>query len=288
MPKRYTKDELKAAVTKWADETGLPAEQRPAFLASLDHDGFAAKLGEAILMRSDYSRAMNDEVAPLKKQYEEKYNELVNQWYPQAKSAHETTAARLRAFEERFGDLDQAAPAGKGKMELETGQIVTKAEFDKLMAAREAAVRTEVTEQTVGVTLAIKKLDVQHWKDFKEPLDVEPLVEIVSAARKRGDQSFSLFDAYQQEYGEKLEAKRTAARKKEVDDAVMAARLDERSKLAAGRGAVVTDEESVGPFFAAQAAAAKRGNAPAPTEEELEAEFIRDLAEAQAQASAAG
>lgn len=276
MAKKYTKEELKAAITKWADETGVPAEDRPALMKTLDHDGFAAKIAEAVLMRSDYSRVMNEEVAPLRKQLENERKQI-EEWWPQAKSAYDTAVTKLARFTEIYGDLDEAEAAGRGKVKLETGEVVTKAEFDKLLKEREAAVRSEVAAESIGVTLQIQELAADHWKEFGEVLDTRPLVAKVQAARQSGDQAFSLVDAYKAEFGEKLDEKRDTARKKEIDDAVQKARIEERSRLASTPAHAV-DEDSMGPFFAAEAARAKAGG-KLPTEAELEQEFVRGLQE---------
>lgn len=257
MPKKYSKDELKAAFSKLATETGLPAEQITAFNAALDNDAFAAKVGsEMVMTRSDYSRAMNEEVAPLAAKYTKAHNDLVNVWHPAAQAAlakaeaDKTAAeARNRKFVAQYGDLDEAEELPGGRMRTESGDIIRKVDFDKAIADSRAAAKAEAIGEAVSITLQIQDLAFDHFKEFGKPLDTRPLVAKVKAARDGGDTSFGLQSAYDAEWGEKLTEKHEAVSQKKIDDAVAAARLDERSK-ARSTPAHIVDEDSVGPFAA--------------------------------------
>lgn len=275
--KKYTKAELKEAVTKWMDETGLPAEDRPALLKTLDHDGMAAKLGESILMRQDYSRA-SDETTAERVKYTKAHKEVVEDFYPKAKAAKEAADARAEAAEKKikrfiaeFGDLDEAEDIGGGRVRTESGDVIRKADFDKILAEREKQIREQVTGQAVGIQLEIQDLAYDHFTAFNKPLDTRPLVAAVKAARDRGDTEYSLQSAYDEQWGPKLEEQKEAADKKRIDDAVTAARLDERSKHRASPAAVI-DEDNVGPF-AAQNFVANKPKQMSP--EELEADWSR-------------
>lgn len=293
-PKRYTKDELKAAFKKLADETGLPAEQVAAFATALDHDAFAARVGsELVLTRSDYSRLLNEEVAPAKQLYETKYQELVNTWYPsvqqtygEAVKAREAAERRIKLYEAQNGPLEEAIDNRDGTLTTATGDIVRKADVEKMLAEARAAAKQEALNESVGIQLLANELASDHWTEFREVLDLRPLTASVKAARDRKDMQFDLRDAYTSEFGTKIEEKRKAARTKEIDDAVAAARVDERSKFVSSPAAAI-DEDSVGPFFAVQSMKSKQG-AKTPTEQELEADFVNGLREGErAQAQSA-
>src|SRR3954469_25392319 len=128
MPKKHSKDELKTYFQKLATQSGLPAEKAQAVLDALDHDGFASVVDtEGVLLRGEFSRVLNDEVAPLKSRYETEYNRLVNEWYPGVKRAHDDAVAaksaadnRVKSYESRYGSIDETEDLGGGRVRTET------------------------------------------------------------------------------------------------------------------------------------------------------------------------
>lgn len=176
----------------------LPEAKRAAFLSTFDGEETALQtVGDSVLARSDYSRAMNDLKAVEAKQ---------TQWWKDNQPLLDLGAKAKDAgwTPENPGGGNPPDPNGN-----RSG--VTPEDVNKLLDEREAG--------AAAFFATLSSLQMRHFTTFGEPLDARQLMaDAVSDPNRRG-----LEHAYQTRFADKL-----AAKAKEKDDQAFETRYKER------------------------------------------------------------
>jgi hypothetical protein len=195
----------------------LPQEQRAQaeaiFNAAEAKDAVLA-LGDGALARSDYSRSM-DQMREKEVALNEYYTKL-DGWYADNKAALEQ--ARLGGGPDPAPD---PAPAGAGGM-------ISATEARRI--AEEAV--NEAGRDYIAVTAFLTTQGGRHAHMFNEPLDMNELVANPKLGKPvigQPGRVYSLQDAYNEKYGDRLKAKHQEQEDKRINDEVEK-RLGERIK----------------------------------------------------------
>lgn len=227
----------------------LPESQREAARAlftSAEAREAVTLIGDGALARSDYSRNMDGLRA--KEQELNQHYERLNDWYTTNKSALE----EARELKANGGGADPLAGAGgnvggngngAGHADpLKGGAMLTADEVRKLAGeAIDAAGREYLT-----VTAFLSQRGLEHLHTFGEPLDTVALVNNPKLGRPIAGQPgrvFSLDDAYNEAYGEKLQAKRKEYEDKRFNEEVEK-RFQERVRASASQPFPLRSESS--------------------------------------------
>lgn len=226
----------------------LPESQREAARAlfeSAEARDAVTLIGDGALARSDYSRNMDGLRA--KEQELNAHYERLNDWYATNKSALEE-ARELKA--NGGGMIDRAGSNGHGDPNpnpdpanvVKGGAMLTADEVRKLAGeAIDAAGREYLT-----VTAFLSQRGLEHLHTFGEPLDTVALVNNPKLGRPIAGQPgrvFSLDDAYQEQYGEKVAAKRKEYEDKRFNEEVEK-RLADRLRSSASQPFPLRSESS--------------------------------------------
>jgi hypothetical protein len=193
----------------------LPAEQRAqaeAVFNNAEAKEAVTLVGDSVLARSDYSRNM-DQLREKEQALTEYYTRL-DGWYKDNEAA--LASARTRPAESR---VDQPViPSGQPRPDLQTPAL-TSAEMKRI--AEDAI--NEAGRDYIAVSAFITTQGAWHSHVFGEPLDVTELVNNPKLGRPIVGQPgrvYSLQDAYQEKYGERIAAKNKETEDKRFNDEV--------------------------------------------------------------------
>ena len=203
----------------------LPESQRSAAQAifeAAEAKEAVVLLGDGALARSDYSKnmdALRDKETALTEHYER-----LNSWYDVNKSALE----EARALHTRGGGAPAPDPTpNPGRSDLQSPAL-TAAEMRRI--ADEAV--NEAGKDYIAVSSYMDYLVAQHHAMFNEPLNALELVQHPKVGKPvigQPGRVFSLQDAYNERYGERVAAKQQEATEKRFNEEVEK-RLAEREK----------------------------------------------------------
>lgn len=179
-------------------------------------------IGDGVLARSDYSSKM-DALKGQQTQLNDKFTEL-NTWYDSNKNAlqaYPTLKAEVDRLKAGKGGDDDDDDANKGKLPVPDIRTVA------------MDVVNEVAPEYIGVTAWLNDKRAEHETLFRGATET-PSFSATSLTRNpklgrpiagQPGRVFSLEDAYQEAYGEKVNARRV-----EIDTARVEARVAERLK----------------------------------------------------------
>lgn len=215
---------------------------------------------------------------------EKKVVPFVQQKVQEAEAAKAQAAdalKKLAAVEARYGNLEEAIDLGDGTSRTPSGDIVKKADIDKLMADT----RTAQNREFLQVTLDSNRLRQQHFKLFGALLDEEPLwAEVAKAAMAKDpitgeSKQITLIDAYELVHGAEVKKKETEAAAARDEQLRMDGEKRALQRIAQGgvAGAHVR-EGSEGDVFSIITATEKEGYRPESDQDRLSS-FARDLAD---------
>jgi hypothetical protein len=171
-------------------------------------------IGDGVLARPDYSKAMNDLKAK-ETELTEKFNQL-NDWW----AVNEAALVEYKTIKPEYDSL-------KGKKAAEPPTPPPDARQIALDVVNEAG------REYVGVSAWIAGKVAVHQQMFGEPLDTMALVSNPKLGKPIPGQPgrvFSLQDAYNESYGEKVAAKAKEAEEKRINDEVQKRLAEERAK----------------------------------------------------------
>ena len=167
--------------SKLAQEAGASPEKVQALQQALEDDKVLKAISDRALARDDYSRNMDT----LRKE-----KEGYNTWYQQAlttfesnKKAAEDYAARVKAYQDTYGDLDPAA--GRPAPVTPTGDWIDRKAFEAELSRREAGY--------LGVMTGMVKFATDYQNKFGSSLDPD---ELVRYATEKGLPLNAAYDAY--------------------------------------------------------------------------------------------
>jgi hypothetical protein len=194
----------------------LPPEQRAqaeAVFNNAEAKEAVTLLGDSVLARSDYSRNM-DQLREKEQALTEYYTRL-DGWYKDNEAA--LAAARARPVEQPRVDPPVVQP-GQPRTDLQT-PAVTPAEMKRI--AEDAI--NEAGRDYIAVSAFLTTQGAWHSHVFGEPLDMTELVNNPKLGRPvlgQPGRVFSLQDAYQEKYGDRIAAKNKEAEEKRFNDEV--------------------------------------------------------------------
>jgi hypothetical protein len=192
----------------------LPAEQRAqaeAVFNNAEAKEAVTLIGDSVLARSDYSRNM-DQLREKETALTEYYTRL-DGWYKDNEAA--LAAARTRPVEQPRVE----PPNGHGQPNANLAPSVTPEEMRRI--ANDAI--NEAGRDYIAVSAFLTTQGAWHSHVFNEPLDMTELVQNPKLGRPIVGQPgrvFSLQDAYQERYGERIAAKNKEAEEKRFNDEV--------------------------------------------------------------------
>jgi len=194
--------------------------QAKAIFESAEAKDAVSLIGDATLARSDYSRSM-DQLRQKEQALSEYYTSL-DGWYTENKTVLDAARAG--------GSGDPAptpAPAG-GTGGTGGGGMISAADARRI--ADEAV--NEAGRDYIAVTAFLTTQGGRHAHMFNEPLDMNELVANPKLGKPilgQPGRVYSLADAYNEKYGERLAAKQKETEDKRINDLVEA-RYSERLK----------------------------------------------------------
>lgn len=175
-----------------AVKAGLSAEDlasKPLITLFSESPKFAELVGvEGIMTRSDYSREIN-EAQQIKQQHLADYNKL-QVWFQDAQQTTAANVAVVERYRATYGDLDDDTASDPPSRKTATPAV----DIDKITKD----VSNKVIGETATYLRDVQKVQNKHFLYFKQPIDLEPLLEIC-----RRD-NISLPDAYEKEHGAEI------------------------------------------------------------------------------------
>lgn len=243
------KPKVKEIFHELAKKAGLPDDQAKAWLATLDNEQLQNALGEVVMTRSDYSRAMDEvkktrESAEAEKQkYETTHNQQVV-WYSDNKRAldeYPTLKKQLEAYRTLYGELDPTtvAPTGTPATTAEpvngkyaTPDDVQKAKLD-IWSLQEQLMEAQENYQAV----------------FGKPMPVAKYRALKEFAMKPENANRPLTDVYDKFMAPDIKAAQEKAIEDRIAKEVAAARADERSKRTFPDETGQAPDEEVSPLY---------------------------------------
>jgi hypothetical protein len=217
----------------------LPAEQRAqaeAIFNAAEAKEAVALIGDGALARSDYSRHM-DQIREKETSLTDYYTRL-DGWYKENQSALAEAKARVT----------ETPPAGNGNGNGDPTKtpIQTPAMTPEQMRKIADDAINEAGRDYIAVSAFLATQGGWHSHVFGEPLDMTELVNNPKLGRPIVGQPgrvFSLQDAYQEKYGERIAAKNKEAEEKRFNDEVEK-RLADRTRASASQPFPLRNESS--------------------------------------------
>lgn len=240
---------------KYADQVIalVPEDKRAEAEKALASDSLFDELGESVLMRSDYSKQL-DQVRDANTKVLA-YNDQLNDWYKQ-KQGEITAAAKLA---EENARLKAALGTGAGAPPAtDPDDPVSTAALQKMsegLLRRDEATKLlndslgQLAQNAVGYSNTVARLTMQHYKNFGEELDPQTVVDYFTKNKKT-----SLETAYAEMYKDRYEAKAEEQKKKEREKLEADIRTKVEDEFRARNPQmpyIVTTEASVSPILEA-------------------------------------
>lgn len=195
--------------------TELQAQAKTLFEAPEAKDALIT-IGDGVLARSEFSKQM-DALATKEAELTTRFEDL-NSWY----GVNEQALKDYRVIKPEFDRLKGAAPVKPGDPLAEP--VDTRKVVEDVL--------NESGREYVAVSAWLAAQSVRHLHTFNEPLDAMALVQHPKLGKPVAGQPgrvFSLQDAYQEQFGERLAGKAKEADDKRINDEVDK-RLAERMK----------------------------------------------------------
>jgi len=233
----------------------LPEKQREAaeaiFKAAEAKDAVTL-LGDGALARSDYSRSM-DQLREKEGALNEYYTRL-NSWYADNQTALERAVAagggnpQLQhnpQLQQQYTP-EQLAYLQQQQQQQQQHALQSPAYTPQQMREVAEQAINEAGRDYIAVSAFIAQQGLHHLHMFGEPLDAMELVQNPKLGKPIVGQPgrvYSLQDAYQEKYGERLQAKQKETEEKRFNDEVEK-RLQERQKANASHPFPLRNESS--------------------------------------------
>lgn len=218
-----------AYATELADAAGIPADQRPAFLANEKVLATARKRFEDIERETGRTKAEQEKAAKAEANAQKIYQDNLK-IYQENKAAVEEAQRRVAAYETQFGPLDDASR--RAAVQQETKDLMNKSTFDEEMKKRDGF--------TVSLMKDVSTITARHMLDFKEAPDFNAIEKIAL------EQGLSAAKAYEEWVRPKVEEKHKASSEAALKAAREEGFRDGQSKIAAG---AVADSKDSSPFL---------------------------------------
>lgn len=214
-------------MTGLADAAGIPAADRPAFLAKDEVKKFAHSSLEAVQREKGRADKASAEATRV---YEENLKIAAHN-----QTVVDAATKKVQSYVEKFGELpgggDPADPAAVRA--AVNANVIDKKTFDERFKTTE--------ENTIGLVKSVAKITAKHLKDFNEEPDLDAIQEI---AFKQG---MTAEKAYQEWRRPKDDAKAAEKQAADVKKAREEGEIEGRSKVAAS---AVSDSDRSSPFMA--------------------------------------
>jgi DNA-binding Lrp family transcriptional regulator len=200
--------DAKQYLTQLAQEAGLAPEEASVILKAAENEKFAKSIADSTMMRSDYSRKM-DELKAEKDKTSNWYQEVL-QVTENNKKVVETTNKQLEAYRQKFGDLDG-----------DTMVATPTADVAKLKEEYENKFKT-LEGNTITLLKKTATISAQHLKQFNEVLDMDALEKFVVEKGLPLEQGYKEFISPRlaEMQTKEFEAKLAAAREEGAKDAL--------------------------------------------------------------------
>ena len=221
------KPKVKEIFHEIANKAGLPDDQAKAWLATLDNQQLQEALGEVMMTRADYSRAM-DEVKKTREQAESERREAVSTrekqvvWCSDNKRAldeYPTLKKQLEAYRTMYGELDASTTTTKTETaEPVNGKYATADDIRRANA------------ELWSLQDQLEEAKDHYYTTFGKPMPYARRKELITEAQKPENLNRPLRDVYDRFIAADVKIASDAATQKRIDDAVAAARSEERSK----------------------------------------------------------
>lgn len=279
------KDEVKNYLTKLATAYGLDAT---ALLAKAEADSEAAKLiDEGVMLRSDYSRNLNelpDKIKAAKQEYYQK--EVLPQWTQREQllqtlqSENSTAKAKAAAYHALYGDLEGFKPTAQTENRVET---ITGNGWDPKQYASDLALTREIAALAAQET---SRVGLLHYKRFGDVIDTRAFNSFV---KEKGflngatvDTAPEAFErAYEAFVEPQMKVKREADMTAEIDRRVQEKMTAEAAKRTDAPFDTTQPGYRPSAFFKQQDAPDARladANTPSHVKDEiLRREFLKDM-----------
>lgn len=221
--------QVAAYAAELADAAGIPADQRPAFLANEKVLATARKRFEDIERETGRVRAEKERADAAVRAQETYYQESLKT-FNENKAAVDEAMRRVKLYEDQYGALDDATR--REAVRQETQNVLDKKTFDDEMKKRDGF--------TVSLLKDVSFITSKHMLDFKEPPDFDAIEKI---AVEQGLSAKKAYDAWVQP--------KVAERDKLANEAALKAAREEglregQSRQAAG---VIADSKDQSPFL---------------------------------------
>ncbi len=180
-------------IEQLAQAAGLSDDEKAGILKVAANDKFAKGIEEGVMLRSDYSRNLDQMNANLKAQTEKNtnyYNQLLT-WEQQK----------------------QAEYSQPSSGQVVNGEYLTKKEVNDLLEGQKAAMKQQ-EQSFITIAKMMGRLASQHAVEFKEPLDTDALEKVAI------EKQLPLPQAYDQMVSARRAETQTVTRKAEIDKAV--------------------------------------------------------------------
>lgn len=201
-----TKEEARKYFEELASKSGLTDDQKAAVAAALGNETFGKAIEDGFMLNADYTKgkqALTAEQRTIQEKYANDYK-VLQAWAAQ----HQVTveqAQRITGEYQKYRDTYGVLDGNQQQQQNGHSTGLTADEVRKLLEEREQS----IFGRTATVLKDVQHVSSQHFKRFKEPLDVDAFDEFVGIARK-ADPNISIRAAYEQYAAPKLEEMREA------------------------------------------------------------------------------
>jgi hypothetical protein len=193
--------------------------QVEAVFQSPDAEAAVTLLGDGVLARTDYSKNM-DEIAQQRQELTAKFTEL-NDWY----AVNQPALEEYKVLKAQQGQPPSPPPPPTAPPQSLTAADITKI-VEQTLGSRE--------QDYVGLLAFTNTMVGRHYATFGEALDVNELVANPKVGRPiagHPGRVYSLQDAYNEKYGERVQAKQQEAEAARINKLVEERLVEERKKF---------------------------------------------------------
>jgi hypothetical protein len=226
----------------------LPEEQRgqvETIFKSAEAKDAVTALGDATLARSDYSRSM-DQLREKEQALTEYYTRL-NSWYSENKGMLDAAAQQGQPFSPPAAGYGQApGPVQAGTAIQTPGAPASRAVTPEDMRRIAEEAVNDAGRDYIALTGFMMTQGARHQHLFNEPLDMTEIVNNPKLGRPIAGQPgrvYSLQDAYQEKFGERLAKKHQEQEDARINELVEK-RLAERTSAQASHPFPLRQESS--------------------------------------------
>lgn len=233
--------DLKAYYRDIVAKAGLDEEKSKQVLALMDDDKFAKALTDGFMPLPNYSHDMDDVRKKTKDEKDQEYKD----WFEQEKIVYQQNLAgieKLKAYETKYGALDQQQQEEFLKAQNRGGNMLTKEDLDRMKAEMKTETEAQFARRDQA-TLELMEVREQHMNTMKKSLNVK---EFEDAWKAHPEWGGTIRQAYKEYINPEMEKIREVQIKDEAEK-----RYQEGVRDGFSRRAVPSDSQpkSFSPLF---------------------------------------